>query len=444
VLLVAWDYHSAAEAIARGRNPAYLDGDLFLPDSIIEVQQTGPGTGAIVWEWHAWDHLIQDYSSLALNYGVVEDHPELIDINFALSENPDWIHLNTVSYNADLDQIVITSRNFSEFWVIDHSTTTEEAAGHTGGNSGMGGDLLYRWGNPQTYDRGAAGDQKLFGPHDTQWIPPGHAGAGRLLVYNNGSDRPVLEYSTVDEIDPPVDEWGNYSIGSGVPFEPADPIWQYSSDPPEDFYSELISGTQRLPNGNTLIIEGNPGRLFEVTPEGTIVWQYVNPINSSGPIPQGANPGNNDVFKARRYAPDFPGFAGKDMTPGDPLENFERPYPPAAGSLTASRVTVTGDHIDVAWDAATCPTPDYNLLYGNLAELVDQDLLGAECGIGITGSFSWNTVPSGDLYFLVVGTDGSAMYESSWGRDSFGNERNGNRASFLCGTTTKVTTSTCP
>jgi hypothetical protein len=94
-------------------------------------------------------------------YGVVTDHPELVDINFGDTKT-DWMHTNSIDYNEKFDQILISVHNFNEIWVIDHSTTTEEAAGHTGGNSGKGGDLLYRWGNPQAYERGTASDQQLF------------------------------------------------------------------------------------------------------------------------------------------------------------------------------------------------------------------------------------------------------------------------------------------
>ena len=124
-----------------------------MPDHVIEVKPTGPSSGDIVWEWYVWDHLIQDYDPSQHNYGDVEEHPELIDINFG-SYNADWIHTNSIDYNEEFDQILLSSRTFSEIWVIDHSTTTEEAAGHTGGNSGMGGDILYRWGNPHAYRAG--------------------------------------------------------------------------------------------------------------------------------------------------------------------------------------------------------------------------------------------------------------------------------------------------
>ncbi|NIP37363.1 MAG: arylsulfotransferase, partial [Thermoplasmata archaeon] len=114
----------------------------------------------------------QDFDPQRSNYGVVEDHPELIDINFPKEKLPEWQHSNTVTYNPELDQVMITDRNFDELWVIDHSTTTAEAKGHTGGDQGRGGDLLYRWGNPRAYRAGNLTDQVLYGPHDAQWIAP--------------------------------------------------------------------------------------------------------------------------------------------------------------------------------------------------------------------------------------------------------------------------------
>ena len=120
-----------------------------MPDHVIEVEPNGSSGGNIVWEWHVWAHLIQDYDPAKDNYGVVEDHPELIDINFmAISAGKDLNHINAIDYNEEFDQILLTSAGQDEIWVIDHSTTTEESAGHTGGTSGKGGDLLYRWGNP--------------------------------------------------------------------------------------------------------------------------------------------------------------------------------------------------------------------------------------------------------------------------------------------------------
>jgi hypothetical protein len=206
ILMIAWEYKSEPESIQAGRSTSQLrDGELW-PDTIIEIEPSGSlSGGTIVWEWHVWDHLIQDHDPSHFNFGVVGDHPELVDINYSSNTGPraggaDWNHTNAVDYNADLDQIVMSSHAFSEIWVIDHSTTSAEAAGHTGGNSGKGGDLLYRWGNPAAYRAGGSADRQLFKQHNAQWIDPGLPGAGNLLVFNNGTGRPGPDDSTVDEI----------------------------------------------------------------------------------------------------------------------------------------------------------------------------------------------------------------------------------------------------
>jgi hypothetical protein len=297
ILLIAWEYKTRDEAIAAGRDPDYLVLDTFMPDHVAEVKQTGLTTGDIVWEWHVWDHLIQDYDPLKANYGVVADHPELVDLNYGAMFHPDWLHVNSIDYNERFDQILLSVRDFNEIWVIDHSTTTEEAAGHTGGNSGKGGDIIYRWGNPQAYGRGTASDQKFYFQHDATWIKPGCPGNGNILVFNNGLGRPNGYYSSVDEIIPPVNDSGSYYIGSGASYGPTQQTWIYTSNPPTDFYSSSISGASRLSNGNTLICIGNEGVFIEVTPEKEVVWQYENIYPNSF---------QNNVFKIQYIPPEEP------------------------------------------------------------------------------------------------------------------------------------------
>ncbi len=326
VLIIAWEYRSVEEAITEGRDPSTLPENMLWPDHIVEVQPDSGTGGNIVWEWHVWDHLIQDYDPTALNYGVVSEHPELIDINYIGTtqggDRADWNHINAVDYNEEFDQIMLSVHNFSEFWIIDHSTTTEEAAGHTGGNSGMGGDLLYRWGNPLTYGRGTLSDQKLFAQHDAHWIEPVLPGEGNILVFNNGRFRPGGNYSTIDEIVPPIDQNGNYTLNPDSTYGPDTLFWSYTAPIPTDFFAANISGSQRQPNGNTLVCDGPAGKFFEVTNDGEIVWLYINPVIATGPMTQG-DPipiQQNRVFRSYRYAPEYSGFIGKNLTPGDPIE----------------------------------------------------------------------------------------------------------------------------
>ncbi|MCA8944252.1 MAG: aryl-sulfate sulfotransferase [Planctomycetes bacterium] len=180
ILMIVWDRLTAADAFAMGRNPAYQTSNEWNPCAIIEVQQTGLYTGAIVWEWHFMDHTIQDFDPTAPNFGVVGDHPEKLDINFPPEADlrGEWNHINTIDYDPVNDLIVIGSPYQNEFWIIDHSTTTAEAASNTGGNYGKGGGFLYRWGNPQSYRAGTAADQQLFFHHGANFIDEGLPGAG--------------------------------------------------------------------------------------------------------------------------------------------------------------------------------------------------------------------------------------------------------------------------
>jgi hypothetical protein len=306
-LMVVWEKKSPEEAADAGRRAELTGNRPLQADCLVEVRPTGPTTGEVVWEWHLWDHLVQDYDDAKPNYARVADHPELVDVNFnenaleallatpdglnklrtigyvggggkAARIDPDWTHVNGIDYNPELDQVILSVHGFSELWVIDHGTTTAEAAGHSGGKAGKGGDLLYRWGNPLTYRTGEPSDRALFHQHNAHWIPPGRPGAGHILVFNNGMGRPGGEYSTVEEIAPPVDARGRYSREPGKPFGPSRPVWSYSAPEKKEFYSALISGSQRLPNGDTLICSGNNGTVFEVTPGGETVWKYVNPV----------------------------------------------------------------------------------------------------------------------------------------------------------------------
>lgn len=334
VLLLVWDKKSSQEAIAAGRRPETIDKGGLLSCSVLEVKPTGKTTGSIAWAWHVWDHLNQDFDAKRAHYGNVADHPECIDLNFgdgvlaAMIAKPDelaklraigyvggtdrkprnpqqdWLHINAVDYNADLDQIMLSVYEFSEIWIIDHSTTTAEAAGHTGGRHARGGDLLYRWGNPRAYRAGGVKDQQLFGQHNAHWIPHGLPGEGHVLVFNNGMRRRGGSYSSVDEIVLPVDASGHYAHTPGKAFGPDKPVWSYSAPKRYQFFAAFVSGAQRLPGGDTLICSGPDGTVFEVTPTKKTVWKYVNPIRGGGP-PMGGFP---FPFGAPQLGTLLPGF----------------------------------------------------------------------------------------------------------------------------------------
>lgn len=327
ILVLAWEVKSKEEAIAAGRSSSLLKDGVLWGEHILEVKPDGETGGEIVWEWHAWDHLIQDLDSSKNNYGAVADFPGKIDVNFIgeAGENTsgaDWMHLNAIDYNEELDQIAISSRFMSEVYVIDHSTTTEEAAGSTGGTYGKGGDFLYRYGNPQVYRAGDSDDQVFFGQHNVQWIEGGLPGEDNLLVFNNGLGRSDGTYSSVDEWTPVMEESGTYALSTSGSYGPDGLEWQYVAATKTSFYADRVSGAQRLANGNTFVAEGPSGTIFEVTDAGELVWEYINPVTGSTTMTQGASvqSDSNTVFRAPHYAPDFAGLAGRDLTPGDYLE----------------------------------------------------------------------------------------------------------------------------
>ncbi len=278
VLIMTVDNLQQSHALAAGRDPALLPAPNWFPETIIEVEQTGQWSGQIVWEWRLMDHIVQDFDANLPNYGAVSDHPELVNINYPdrVLQIGDWTHCNGIDYDPVNDWIIISARAQNEVWLIDHSTTTAEAAGHTGGARGRGGDILWRWGNPECYGRGTPADRKLFFQHDPRFIPDGYPGAGNITIFNNQVvATPTGGESAVIEIELPLD-------GSGTPFldpatgwfGPSAPVWSYMAP---GFYSPFVSGAQRLKTGNTLICQGMSRRLFEVTPAGSVVWEYVDP-----------------------------------------------------------------------------------------------------------------------------------------------------------------------
>ena len=401
ILFVAWDRMTREDALAAGRDPELLEGGEWWGGAVYEVKPTRPEGGEIVWSWHAMDHVVQSYDEDLAGY--VEDpseHPHKIDINGDFDPDPpseeeqaeidqqmaaigyagggsddddqgddavaddaadddaaaddeeekedpadaarkarvkgaDWMHTNAVAYNAKLDQIAISVRRFDEVWIIDHGTTREEAKGPKG-------DLLYRWGNPFAYGMGAHAERPLLGQHNVQWIPEGYLGAGNLIVFNNGNRE--REWSTLVEWWPPLDEAGRYTREEGQPFGPAEPQWVYEAAEPESFYSPFISGVQRLPNGNTLACSGAPGRVFEVSPAGEVVWDWRSPFQA----PEGTKKDLEDwptaMFRALRYGADHPGIAALRA------KGIDLPEDPGVGPPTNQYVPPPDDEEDGADD----------------------------------------------------------------------------------------------
>ncbi|MGB5404900.1 aryl-sulfate sulfotransferase [Robiginitalea sp.] len=391
ILAISYDALTAAEAVKAGKNPELTPKAGIWLDKIIEIKPSGPTGGEIVWEWRMRDHLIQDLNPSMDNFGVVVENPRKINVNSQSSEagqlmseeqtemvnqmiqmgmttsnatvdnaGADLTHVNAISYNAAQDQIVISVPGFNEAYVIDHSTTTAEAQGSSGGRWGHGGDLLYRWGNPINYGRGTEKDRMLFAQHDVKWIPKGYPGEGNLMVFNNDIHNPesnfpnmwaameaakmpqvtlsiaqMGNYSAVYEWNPPIDTEGHYLLPEDGPFGPSEPEWSYTAPDTYSFYSAFISGAQRLKNGNTLITEGMRGRFFEVTPEKELVWEYWQPYVYDYRLPDGTfaqpvGPFIFHVFRSTLLTPEFPAFTGKNLEPVTPQpEPFKLPPPPS-------------------------------------------------------------------------------------------------------------------
>jgi len=411
ILVLAWESYDTQTVIDAGRNPDFVIEEIR-PEFIVELEPIGTDSANIVWEWHSFDHLVQDYDSTKANYGNPANHPELIDFNYIGigGSFPDWLHANYIDYNPELDQIMISVRNFNELWIIDHSTTKEEAAGHTGGRYGKGGDLLYRWGNPITYRRGTEDDRVFYRQHHTNWIPAGYPGAGNIMIFNNGLEREPIQFSSIDVIAPPLNSDGSYMLPAlDDAYAPADLLSSYTSSPLGSMFSSRISSARSLPNGNTLICIGQTGRLFEVDQAGEVHWDYITPIQGNNPVTQGDPIAGNSVFATARYSVDFEGFVGKDMTPGAPIER--NPLPSACEITTdiqtvfeeyniAAHPNPANDEVRIVYDLNGKTASAELELYNGFGQLVLKKDLPANSDV-IT--LQCSDMPSG-IYFYVVRT----------------------------------------
>lgn len=262
ILIIAWEKKSREDAILNGVNPKFFDEKEIWSDYIIELD---PNAKEVVWEWHVWDHLVQDFDSAKKNFGVVSKNLDKININyFGSKDKVDWIHLNSIDYSEAKDQILVSSHSFSELWIIEH---------------GADNGLEHRWGNPEAVDK--KGDRTLYFQHDGAFLENGN-----VLVFNNGDRRAqpfseVLEFANITET-PEI-------------------VWSYLDK--DNFYATNISGAQRLDNGNTLICNGPSGYVFEVTPDNDIVWSYTNPYFSKTP-----KSSINEIFRAESYSGSYSGI----------------------------------------------------------------------------------------------------------------------------------------
>jgi hypothetical protein len=336
------------------RNPAISD-KLLLDDKLIEVSWDGK----ILWSWNAHEHFDElgfDDDAKTVLYHDPNLRPLLPE------PTGDWLHINSASVlgpnrhfaagdqRFHPDNIIWDSREANIIAIIDRKT----------------GKLAWRLG-PRYDDTDAL--RKLgwiIGQHHAHIIPQGLPGEGNLLVFDNGgwagygAPNPAAptgrqnvrrDYSRVLEIDPITLEI----------------IWQYTPAEagfvmPLDaarFYSPFISSAQRLPNGNTLITEGSDGRVFEVTRDHALVWEYISPYWGSGRLAL------NMVYRAYRAPYEWvPQCAAPREIPIISRDNASFRVAGAAPPGRDRDVAVAGVQADQP-DAAFCvATPDQSAAAG--------------------------------------------------------------------------------
>lgn len=291
----------------------------LLIDVIYEIEPNlSNGTSQIVWEWKWIDHVIQDGDPLLPNYGVIADNPEKIDLHFYDSGTPflpillgTHSHINSIDYNPTRDEILISSGTHDEIYVIDHSTTTAEAASSSGGVSGKGGDILYRWGNPQVYDYGGGSPSTYSSwrwtktQHDARWLLDG---SGNITIHNNNSTTNASPsglnaWSEFMEISVPY-SGGGYSYTPGQPFGPSSSTIWADYDPLDPLFNCAFSGGgQKLDNGHIFTTSAAKFTLLEHDETGQIDWSFdLNDLKDPTDTPGG------QVFKAEKYPMDYSGF----------------------------------------------------------------------------------------------------------------------------------------
>jgi len=367
--LLAYVRKTAAELQAMG----YTGSSAKYPGRIIEIQPTG-NTAQIVWQWDMEDRFIQYADPTKPNYMPIAEHPERMNINVAISGGGgpgggiDWFHENGIDYNAELDQVAFCARYLSEIFIIDHSTTTEEAAGHTGGNSGRGGDFLFRWGKPANY--GVTGTQRIpAAVHDVKWVRADAPNAGWLMFVNNSGGG--SNTTTIDAINPERDGF-TYPWTPGAVWGPDNYQWRHTCLA----FAGGQSAAERMPNGNTFVALSGQ-YMYEVNPSNQVVWQY-----NAGPQ------------KAFRYTCDYPGVSA--LLGEDPcglataVEEEEATtmelYPnPTTGVLNLMGVDVSTMERFVVLDATGREVkrtrPDWTIDVGDLPDGVYQVVVEHSTGL---------------------------------------------------------------
>ncbi|WP_405379057.1 aryl-sulfate sulfotransferase [Nonlabens sp. Asnod3-A02] len=300
ILASVWTVKDRIEAIENGRDPSTIIDDKLVIDRIIEIQPIGTNQANIVWEWSVWDHLVQDFDASKLNFGNASN-AQLFDINQS-TEGINFTHGNGLDYIPSLDQIILNSRVLNEFIIIDHNTSTTQAATSTGGRYNRGGDILYRWGNPASYNSGTINDQQLHDQHDATFVGNNNFSRGTFLVFDNQDSS---TFSTIKEININVTADGFYDNIPTSGNNPTAPIWTYSSP---EILSPRTSGAQRLDSGNTLITSTSSNVIREVNYNNEVVWEMDASIEVNGELEI-----NSSGFKSRSYSKIYDGVIALDI-----------------------------------------------------------------------------------------------------------------------------------
>ncbi|MEO1624022.1 MAG: aryl-sulfate sulfotransferase, partial [Bacteroidota bacterium] len=253
VAYLGWEAIDEEEQLALGVED--IQPFLWL-EFIREVKPIGTDSFELVWEWKMENHLIQDKNPNLPNYRAsVKDHLGKIDVNYigpaSYNRRHRW-HVNSIEYNEERDEIMVNTRDNSEVWIIDHSTSTEEAASDSGGLSGKGGQLLFRWGNPEAYGRGDIGKLKMYGSHGLVWLDSLSGFRDYILFFNNGDERQGGggDRSTVEMIKPMIDEEGQYVLDVDSTYLLEDQIIVYGENPQtQPLRSQFLSNAEKLKNG---------------------------------------------------------------------------------------------------------------------------------------------------------------------------------------------------
>ncbi len=326
ILLIAWEVKTEQDALSSGRKQSLLPRNRIISEQIVEIEPTGKYSGEIVWEWHAWNHLIQNNDSSKKNYGEVKSHPELIDFNYkTYSTKDDWLHINSIDYDKQRDLILLSISAFNEIWIIDHSTNSVEATSHRGGNFKKGGDLIWRWGNPEAYGMGDSTLKKLYFQHNAHWVK-NEVGSKTennesIILFNNFYPDSA---SAVCVVTPIFNTTSSLFEKRKDIFLPETYDWTYTTEQRSKMFSPIGSSVQLLPNGNLLICVGKKGYAFEVAERKNIVWEYVVPTKMGIPVKQGTSitPSDNRTFRMERYPTSWLRVSEKLFKPQFPLETF--------------------------------------------------------------------------------------------------------------------------